>query len=75
MFAGISGSGHSTKDMLFQGPKKGLKYREEDLKKVKVDIRPSLSEMSIDQGKEMYNRDELKKFKVDIKGEMFGKLQ
>uniref|UniRef100_A0A8D8ZNR0 Uncharacterized protein n=1 Tax=Cacopsylla melanoneura TaxID=428564 RepID=A0A8D8ZNR0_9HEMI len=58
---------HSTKDLLFKGPKKGCKYSEEDLKKIKVDIRPSLAEREAN----MFDQAELKKLKVDIKGENF----
>lgn len=65
--AGHGDPPQSTKDALFQGPQKARSYREEDLKKFKVDIRPSRSP---ERKSELYNRAELRKFKIDIKGEM-----
>ncbi|KAL1465876.1 hypothetical protein WDU94_005402 [Cyamophila willieti] len=63
---------HSTKDLLFKGPKNAWRYREEDLKKIKIDIRPSRSETLSDRRDPgVFDRAELKKLKVDIKGEHF----
>ncbi|XP_008472319.2 serine/arginine repetitive matrix protein 1-like isoform X3 [Diaphorina citri] len=64
---------HSTKDRLFKGPEKTWNYHNEDLKKLKIDIRPSHSEVSPSERKKshLYDRSELKKFKIDIKGENY----
>jgi hypothetical protein len=58
---------------LFKGPEKTWNYHNEDLKKLKIDIRPSHSEVSPSERKKshLYDRSELKKFKIDIKGENY----